>query len=170
MSDLVRRLREGVSWKSECEISETMNKAADEIDRLETELREANGKLMADDMLLEEKRELIAMMNSGDVPLDGDLWLAMRDARDGALEACNKLQSIASKLLDERDVLALNFGQKETGVLVLLDNEDEVVGVAWTKPGNMSGSDNCTRLPKRFSVREDAAEAAMKEQTETEDE
>jgi hypothetical protein len=72
---------------------------------------------------------------------------------DSAIEGW---RSLAASLRDERDVLALNFGQKETGVLVVKDNEGEVIGVAWPKPGPGAGSDNVTRFPRRFLEQEAA--------------
>jgi excinuclease UvrABC nuclease subunit len=75
------------------------------------------------------------------------------DCADDACEAAEeiqRLQAIVSNLRDERDVLALNFGSRESGVFVTLDSEGEVIGVAWAKPENASGSDNCTKLPRRF--------------------
>lgn len=71
------------------------------------------------------------------------------------LVLCGHCQQVADltarveRLRLERDILALNFGQKESGVSIIFDGED-VVGIGWVD--GYAASDHFVKLPSYYEA------------------
>jgi ribosomal protein L37E len=69
-----------------------LDRANAEVDRLRAKLQDANARASAAEIFLEEKSELVDLLNEGH-PMDGELWEIMKKERDALRKAVGKMSN-----------------------------------------------------------------------------